>query len=445
MVQTNRFPDHYRNLMARELPCGGSGDPTVLFDAYQQHTSIVVSLTGYGCRRNRTNDDNGNKNDAMTRVKRYFCKKITLPMPKAAYSASRIFTGDAWLHDQIVLTEDSIITGLVPSNELPAGIVVKHFPDAIMAPAFIDLQIYGAYDRLLSVYPEADSLSRLNEYCRSGGAALCMPTVATNSYEVFYKAIQAVRDYWSQGGQGVLGLHIEGPWIHPARRGAHLESFIHVPELEQVRTLLERGKDVIRIITLAPERCSQPVLDLIRSYGIVISAGHSDASYTEAMGSFTKGIGAVTHLYNAMSPLQHRAPGLVGAAMDSRTVMTSIIPDGYHVDYAAIRIAKQAMKDRLFVITDAVTTTTEGPYPHRLEGDRYVSNNILSGSALTMNKAVQNLVKHTGVELSEALRMCSLYPARVMGLEKELGKIEKGYQARIVLLDEHNEVLELIG
>jgi N-acetylglucosamine-6-phosphate deacetylase len=362
-----------------------------------------------------------------------------------AYSAAKIFTGDAWLHDHVIIVDQSVIAAVIPSGSLPTNIVVQHFPDAILAPAFIDLQIYGAHGKLLAVYPEADSLFKLNEYCRGGGAAYCLPTVATNAYEVFYKSIDAIKEYWAKGGEGVLGLHIEGPWIHPAKKGAHIESLIHSPSLEQAKALLEYGKGVIKIITLAPEVCSQEVIDLILSYDVIISAGHSNASYTEALNSFTKGITAVTHLYNAMSPLQHRAPGLVGAAMDSKKVMASIIPDGHHVDYAAIRIAKEVMKERLFVITDAVTETTEGYYPHRLEGDKFVSNNILSGSALTMAKAVKNLVEHAGIELREALRMCSLYPARVMGLEKELGKIEKSYQAKLVLLNERNDVVQLIS
>ena len=362
-----------------------------------------------------------------------------------AYSAAKIFTGDAWLHDHVVIVEQSVITAVVPSGSLPPKIVIQHFPDAILAPALIDLQIYGAYGKLLAVYPEADSLFKLNEYCRSGGAAYCLPTVATNAYEVFYKSIDAIKEYWAEGGEGVLGLHIEGPWIHPAKRGAHIESLIHSPSLEQAKELLEYGKGVIKMITLAPEVCSQQVIDLILSYGVIISAGHSNASYQEAMNSFSKGINTVTHLYNAMSPFQHRAPGLAGAAMDSKKVMASIIPDGHHVDYAAIRIAKEVMKDRLYVITDAVTETTGGYYPHRLEGDKYVSNNILSGSALTMNKAIQKLIEYTGMDLGEALRMCSLYPARVMGLEKELGKIEKGYKAKMVLLNERNDVVQVIS
>ena len=362
-----------------------------------------------------------------------------------AFAAVRIFTGDSWLYDHVVIVDGSTISAVIPSASLPAGIVVQHFPDAILAPAFIDLQIYGAYGKLLSVFPETESLFRLHEYCLSGGAAYCLPTVATNSYDVFYQSIDAVKAYWQQDGKGILGLHIEGPWINPARKGAHIESYIHSPLFEQAKDLLEYGKGVIKIITLAPECCDQEIIDLVLSYGVVVSAGHSNATYTEATNSFTKGITAVTHLYNAMSPLQHRAPGLVGAAMDNKKIMASIIPDGHHVDYAAIRIAKEVMKERLFVITDAVTETIEGQYPHHLEGDKYISNNILSGSALTMNKAVQNLVKHTGMDLGEALRMCSLYPAKVLGLERELGKIEKGYQARLVMLDERNNVVELIS
>ncbi len=362
-----------------------------------------------------------------------------------AYSAAKIFSGVAWLHDHVVIVEKSTITSVIPSRYMPGDVVVQHFPDAILAPAFIDLQIYGAGEKLLAVFPETDALYKLNDYCRGGGAAYCLPTVATNEYEVFYRAIDAIKAYWKENGEGVLGLHIEGPWINPVKRGAHIESLIHSPTPEQAKKLLEYGKGVIKMITLAPEVCSQDIIDMILSYNIIIAAGHSNASYAEATNSFTKGITAVTHLYNAMSPLQHRAPGLAGAAMDSKKVMASIIPDGHHVDYAAIRIAKKVMKERLFVITDAVTETTTGPYPHHLSQNKYVSDNILSGSALTMNKAVQNLVEYTGMDWGEALRMCSLYPARVMGMEKKLGKIEKGYLAKMVLLDEKSGVLQVIG
>ncbi len=361
-----------------------------------------------------------------------------------AILAGRVFTGENWLENYAVITEGELIKELLPAAELPADLPVESFPDSLLVPAFIDLQIYGAYGKLLAVYPEAASLVKLNAYCRSGGAAICMPTVATNAYDVFYKSIDAIRAYWQQGGTGIPGLHIEGPWINPIKRGAHIEAFIHSPTIARTTELLEYGKGVIKIITLAPEMVSPEIISLIQSYGIIISAGHSNAGYQQAVAGFDLGIRAVTHLFNAMSPLQHREPGLAGATMDDERVMASIIPDGYHVDYAAIRIAKKAMGERLFVITDAVTDTADGLYPHTLQGDKYESAGILRGSALTMLKAVQNLVAFAGISREEALRMCSLYPARMMGLDQQYGKIQKGYTSSLLLLDESLALIKLL-
>ena len=237
---------------------------------------------------------------------------------------------------------------------------------------------------------------------------------------------------------------MEGPWINPIKKGAHIESLIHSPSVKNVIDLLNYGNGVIKMITLAPELCSKELIDLILSDNIIISAGHSNATYDEAKKGFANGISVVTHLYNAMSPLNHRNPGLVGAAMDDNKVMASIIPDGHHVDYAAIRIAKPVMKERLFAITDAVTETTEGYYKHQLADDKYEAAGILSGSALTMAKALQNLVIHAGIDLAEALRMCSLYPARVMNLEDRLGKISMGYQSGLVVMDRNLEIISLL-
>lgn len=359
------------------------------------------------------------------------------------YIADRIFTGDNWVHNHAVVVENGKIDAVIPVSSLSSSQQAEHFDNCIIAPAFIDLQIYGAYGKLLAVYPEADSLYKLREYCEKGGTAFCLPAVATNTKEVFYKCIDAVKDYWGSDGEGILGLHLEGPWINPVKRGAHIESQIHPPTIKEAEELLNYGKGVIRMITLAPEVCSREVIELILSHNIVISAGHSNAAYDEAKTGFANGITAVTHLYNAMSPLQHRQPGLVGAAMDDENVMASIIPDGHHVDYAALRIAKQVMKERLFVITDAVTDTTEGYYQHKRAGDKYEADSILSGSALTMAKAVQNLVNFGQIELGEALRMCSLYPANVLRM-KEHGRIGVGCNARMLVMNDKMEMQQLL-
>ncbi len=353
-----------------------------------------------------------------------------------AYIAERIFTGDEWLTRHAVLVEHGRIRQILPVSSLPSSLPAHHFDEGILVPSFIDLQIYGADGKLLAVYPEADSLSKLREYCKNGGAAFCLPTVATNTKEVFFRCIDAVRNYWQQDGEGILGLHLEGPWINPVKRGAHVESLIHSPSMAEVKEILDYGKGIIKMITLAPEVCGREVIELILSHSIIISAGHSNATFKEAMQGFENGIRAVTHLYNAMSPLQHREPGLAGAAMDHSSVMASIIPDGYHVDFAAIRIAKKAMKERLFVITDAVTETNEGHYQHYRAGDKYEAANILSGSALTMDKALQNLVIRCGIDTGEAIRMCSLYPAQVMKMDDELGRIAKDYRAAMTVLDQ---------
>jgi N-acetylglucosamine-6-phosphate deacetylase len=356
------------------------------------------------------------------------------------YSAKKIFTGNGWLHNHSILVEDEMIVDVVPSSPINQS-TTQPINCKTLIPSFIDFQIYGAYGKLLAAYPEADSLFKLYDYCSKGGALHFVPTVATNAYDVFYKCINAVKDYWQQGGKGCVGLHLEGPWINPAKRGAHIESFVHSPTIEQAKKLLEYGKDVIKVITLAPEVCSDEVIKLIQSYNIIISIGHSNATYHQAIKAFDKNIPTVTHLYNAMSGLQHREPGLVGACFNHDTIMASIIPDGYHVDFAAVKIAKKIMKERLFAITDAVTEADSGHYPHQLAGDKYESSGILSGSALTMMKAMKNLVEYCDIELEEAIRMCSLYPAQVLGL-KDLGKIEKGFKASFI---EMNDAMEIIN
>lgn len=357
------------------------------------------------------------------------------------YTAEKIFTGDEWLTGKAVVVSNGKIADIIDAAETTEPAQKKYH---LLAPAFIDIQIYGAHGKLLSVFPETQSLRDLYDYCSKGGASHFQPTAATNSHEVFYRCIDAIREYWKEGGKGCIGLHVEGPWINPAKKGAHIETFIHPPTVDEARALLEYGKGVITMITLAPEVCSRKVIELIRSYGVIISAGHSNATYVEATRAFDEGIETATHLFNAMSPLQHRAPGMVGAIFDHPKAMTSIVPDGYHVDFPALRIAKKILKERLFVITDAVTETNSGPYPHYLAGDKYEAGGILSGSALTMAKSVRNLVNHAGIELGEALRMTSLYPAQVLKKEATMGKISKGYAGNLVMLSEALEVENMV-
>jgi N-acetylglucosamine-6-phosphate deacetylase len=276
------------------------------------------------------------------------------------------------------------------------------------------------------------------------GTCLFLPTLATNTIDVFKKGIDAVRAYWKKGGKGVYGLHLEGPWLNEIKKGAHVKEWIHSPTIEEIKNLLEYGNDVIKMITIAPEVCSDEVIELLLSHHIILSAGHSNATYVEAIDGFNKGISAVTHLYNAMSPLQHRQPGLVGATFNHQKIKASIIPDGYHVDFAAISIAKKIMGERLFAITDAVTETNTGPYQHQLAGDKYECNGVLSGSALSMHKAFKNLVEYSGIDVEEALRMCSLYPAQLLGCDDQYGKIVPQVAGQFLILNKQLNLVEVI-
>lgn len=345
----------------------------------------------------------------------------------------RVFTGDKLLDNGEVIVKDKKI---VQSADVETLIDLE---DGYLVPAFIDIQLYGGGGKLFGEHPSVESLDATYQYSLQGGAAHILPTVATNSNDIVFAAIEAVRSYWEKGMPGVIGLHLEGPYINKKKKGAHIEQFIRKPTPDDVKEIMRAGKGIVKIMTLAPEMCDDEVIDLLRHEGVTVSAGHTDATYEEAMKGFAK-IPLATHLFNAMSGLQHRAPGMVGAIFNSNA-MASIVADGHHVDYAAIAIAKKIMKERLFYITDAVTENNEGHYQHRLNGDKYVvADGTLSGSSLTILKAVINGIRHVGIPMEESFRMGSLYPARAIGVDDKLGKIREGYEAELTWLNKDLDI-----
>jgi N-acetylglucosamine-6-phosphate deacetylase len=355
-----------------------------------------------------------------------------------AYFNGRIFDGEKFLKSACILTANNKIVEIVDENNIPIAAEKINLQGNTLAPAFIDLQIYGGNGHLFGEFPSVEALEATYNYCLSGGAHYFMPTVATHSEAVMYAAIDAVKSYGQQGGKGVLGLHLEGPYLNHKKRGAHLiEHIKEDPSVFEVEKLLKYGEGVIKMMTIAPEVVSDAVVDVLQKHGIVLSIGHSNATFKEANRAFSKGIKAATHLFNAMSPFQHREMGVVGAIYADKNVCTSVVADGYHVDFEAIRISKTILSERLFLITDAVTENQNGQYNHQLQGDKYViSDGTLSGSALTMLKAVQNCVEKIGIPLTESLRMAALYPARVVGLAHQLGRIEVGFQDDFIVFDE---------
>lgn len=362
-----------------------------------------------------------------------------------AYTNARLFTGQSVETHKAVLVQDQQIVDVIPATEVPAHYTIHDLKGHNLAPAFIDLQIYGGNGKLFSQEISLDALQATYEYSLAGGCPHFMITMATNTIDKFLQGMDMVRQYWAQGGKGLLGLHLEGPYMNPVKRGAHLLECIKKPTMEEVKLLLERGKDVFKMITLAPEQCDPAIIDLLIQHDIIVSAGHTNATYQQGVAAFDRGIPAATHLFNAMSPLQHREPGMVGAIFNHPGVMSSIVCDGIHVDYAAVHIAKSLMKERLFFITDAVAETTTGEYQHLFSGDRYaLPDGTLSGSALTMMQCVKNGVDQVGIPLDEALRMASTYPAQLIK-DRKMGRIAKDFEANMVVFDDALQVRQVIA
>ena len=359
---------------------------------------------------------------------------------KTIFYNGKIFTGQAFAEGGYVEVTGKKITAIGrgsfnPGNKPPSSIAID-LQSGYLTPAFIDIQLYGGHKQLFGEHPSVESLKATVQYSLEGGATHILPTVATNSPAIMHAAIEAVRKYWDQGLPGVIGLHLEGPFINPERRGAHITAFIKKPTLQDAESLMKAGEGIIKMMTLAPEVCPPEVISYLQQHGVIISAGHSNASFDEAMNAFANGIDLATHLFNAMSPMQHRAAGLAGAILYSPNVRASIIVDGHHADFPVISIAKKIMGDRLFLITDAVTENTKGVYQHQLQGDKYVvPDGTLSGSALTMLKAVHNCIEKLNFSLEESLRMASIYPAQAIRMDNELGQIKEGYQAELLWLD----------
>ncbi|GEP94954.1 N-acetylglucosamine-6-phosphate deacetylase [Chitinophaga cymbidii] len=341
------------------------------------------------------------------------------------------FTGKAEITGKALLIEDGIIKGWTPAVSIPEEARIIDQQGCNISPGLLDLQIYGGGGLLFADDPSAVALNTIADGLVRTGTTGFLITLATNSLEVFEKAIDVVRD---NPHPAVLGLHLEGPYINPVKRGAHITQYIKKPERKEVEVLLQRAKGVIKMMTVAPEMCDPEIIRLLLDHGVVVSAGHSNATFEEAAKGFALGIQTSTHLFNAMSPLHHRDTGLPGAVYQSATACASIIPDGIHVDFEALDISKKMMGERLFLITDAVEASN-GAYTHIKQKDRYtLPDGTLSGSAITLLQGIRNCVEKVGIPLPEALRMASTYPARLMGMPQREG-ITPGQKANLTVFD----------
>ncbi|WDF55155.1 N-acetylglucosamine-6-phosphate deacetylase [Mucilaginibacter sp. KACC 22063] len=346
----------------------------------------------------------------------------------------RLINNGQIIAGKAIIVENEKIKAVVNESETAAEAGKIDCKGNYVSPGFLDLQIYGSGGQLFAGKPTTAALKQLEDDLIRQGTTGFFATIGTNTDEIVEQGIEAAKAYRQQAQGNFLGLHLEGPFLNVAKRGAHPAHLIQKATLDKVKRWIESAEGEIKMITIAPELQDQEVIDYLHSAGVVISSGHSNATYEQGKRFLNKPIPAVTHLYNAMPSMHHREPGYIPAIFEERPY-TSIVADGIHVDFAMIRLAKRELVDKLFLITDAVTAATEGTYQHQFTGDRYVMpDGTLSGSSLTMLKAVQNCVDHVGIDLPEAINMATLYPARLAGLNK--GRVAAGYDADLTIFND---------
>ncbi|WP_442799012.1 N-acetylglucosamine-6-phosphate deacetylase [Pantoea vagans] len=366
----------------------------------------------------------------------------------------RIYSGHEILDNHAVVVADGLIARVCPRESLPADIEQRDMAGAIIAPGFIDLQLNGCGGVQFNDSLDALSIETLETMQRANEKSGCtsfLPTLITSSDALMKRAIEAMRAYLQKHQHQALGLHLEGPWLSKAKKGTHDPALIRLPDAAMVQYLCDNA-DVITKVTLAPENAGSDVIRQLTDAGIIVSAGHSNATYEEAKAGFSAGVSFATHLYNAMPAFAGREPGLIGALFDSPDVYCGIIADGLHVHYANVRNAKRIKGDKLVLVTDATAPAGAdisefifaGKTIYYRDGLCVDENGTLSGSALTMIEAVQNSVEHVGIALDEALRMASLYPARAMGVEKQLGSIEAGKIANLTVFTRDFKIIKTL-
>jgi N-acetylglucosamine-6-phosphate deacetylase len=347
---------------------------------------------------------------------------------------TQIVTGGAIISGKAVIINQDKITAVVNQQDIPEGAELIDLKGDYMAPGLLDLQIYGAGGALFGGLPGEAALRQMEVTLLQQGCTGFFGTVATNSDAVVLIAIEAAKAYRKQAMGNFLGLHLEGPYLNAARKGAHPEKYIKKAALQEVKSWIDLADGEIKMITLAPELQDDDVMNYLCSQNIILSSGHSNATYEQGKQFLNHTIPAVTHLYNAMPPIHHREPGIIPAIFEEQPY-TSIVADGIHVSYPMIRLAKRNLGNKLFLITDAVTEATEGAYQHQYQNNRYVMpDGTLSGSALSMLQAVANCVNYAGIELAEAVNMASLYPAQLANLSTK-GKVEAGFEADLIIFD----------
>ena len=361
-----------------------------------------------------------------------------------AITNARVLLDDGFAEGRAVLVESGrIVAVTTPSDPRVAQAQRHDLAGAWLLPGFVDCQVNGGGGALFNDDPSVETIRTIGAAHRRFGTTAFLPTLISEDFTVIARAIRAVRQAMEARVPGVVGVHIEGPFINEARRGAHDSAKIRDLDTRDVALLssLEIGRT---LVTLAPEMTTTATLRHLAREGVVLSAGHTDGTFEEVSAALKNGVRGVTHLFNAMSPLHHRAPGAAGAALADPDCWCGLIVDGRHVHPAVLKIALAAKRaDRFMLVTDAMPSVGSPQESFMLQGRRiHVKDGIcvdesgtLAGSAIDMATSVRNCVEMLGLPLERAARMASTYPAQFLGLGDELGRIAPGYRANLVAMD----------
>lgn len=360
-----------------------------------------------------------------------------------------IFDGESVREHKAVLIEGEHIVAVVDPEQVPADIGASYdLEGGTLIPGFIDLQVNGGGGVLFTAAPTVDSLRTIGAAHRQYGTTGFLPTLITTRFDVMREAVSAVAEAIAIGTPGVLGLHLEGPFLSPERKGVHdAGKFCQLDQTGfDILTSLQVGSTVV---TLAPELTSPQMISRLVEEGVIVCGGHSGATYAQTRDALAQGLSGFTHLYNAMTPLQSREPGMVGAALEDDDSWFGIIADGHHIHPAAFSVAVAAKKrGGALLVTDAMPTVGSPDTSFILDGKTIVASEgrvtnaegTLAGSDLNMLSAVNNAAEFARLDWFEAVRMASLYPARALGLERELGAIRPGFRASLLALDSAHRI-----
>jgi N-acetylglucosamine-6-phosphate deacetylase len=372
-----------------------------------------------------------------------------LPSPAPfTIAAPQLFDGTALRGPALVTVADGRIEAVSFTGAAPARTTALP-PDTILAPGFIDIQVNGGGGVLLNDEPTEAGIRRIVAAHRKFGTTGLLPTLITDRIE----AMEALAQSASTAMQipGVLGFHLEGPALNKARKGIHLETEIRVPDARDLAAMTSFAGLGRSLVTLAPECVPPALVSDLAGAGLRVAAGHSEATSAEISQAADRGLTGITHLFNAMSQLTGRAPGVVGAALDDERLFAGIICDGLHVDPLNLRLACRCKgPDRLMLVTDAMALVGTNEQHFLLQGRRITlqdgrltgPDGTMAGAHLTMIDAVRNAVRWLGVDLADALTMASRTPARFLGLEHKLGTIAPGYRADLVAFTGRFEIIE---